>query len=102
MTPDITVKELKTKLTNQDDFLLLDVREQMEFDTFNLNGKLIPLGSLMNRIEEIEEFKDKEIIVHCRSGARSATAKHILQQAGYNDVKNLLGGVLAWIEMENI
>ncbi len=101
MSPDITVAELKTKMDNQEKFLLLDVREQMEFDTFNLNGMLIPLGSLMSRMDEIEDFQDQEVIVHCRSGARSATAKHILQQAGFKNVKNLLGGVLAWIEMES-
>jgi len=98
---DITVQELKKKIENQEDFFLLDVREQMEYDLFNLNAKLIPLGELSNHLKELEEYKNKEVIVHCRSGKRSGVAKTLMVRQGFSNVKNLLGGVLAWIEMEN-
>ncbi len=98
---DITVIELKQKLENKEKFVFIDVREQIEYDMFNLNAQLIPLGSLMSNIEELEAHKDDEIVVHCRSGARSATAKKMLESAGFTKVRNLLGGVLAWIDMES-
>ena len=95
---DITVEELKSKLDNKEDFVFIDVREQHEYDMFNLNAQLIPLGELPGKLEDLEEFKDKEIVVHCRSGARSATAKAFMEQAGFTKVRNLLGGVLDWID----
>jgi rhodanese-related sulfurtransferase len=95
---DITVEELKSKLDNKEDFLLIDVREQNEYDMFNLKAQLIPLADLPGKLQDLEDYKDKEIVVHCRSGARSATAKAFLEQAGFTKVRNLLGGVLAWID----
>lgn len=95
----ITVFELKEKMVNGDSFLLLDVREQDEYQEFNLNGKLIPLGDLESRLDELQSHKDSEIVVHCRSGKRSASAQYILQEAGFVDVKNLEGGALYWIEV---
>lgn len=93
---EITVQELKSKLDNKEDFVLIDVREPYEYDEFNLKGKLIPLGDLMPALAEMEDLKEKEIVVHCRSGKRSAMAQHIMQQAGFSNVANLKGGVLAW------
>lgn len=93
---DITVEELKTRLDGGEKLNILDVREQHEYDEFNLNGKLIPLGSLQNQLEELEDWKDQEIIVHCRSGARSNMAKQIMLASGFTNVRNLLGGVLDW------
>jgi len=98
---DITVQELQVKMNNKEDFFLLDVREQMEYNLFNLEAKLIPLGELSNHFKELEIYKDKEVIVHCRSGKRSAVAKELLMRQGFRNVKNLLGGVLAWIDMKN-
>lgn len=98
---DITVQELDKKIENKEDFFLLDVREQMEYDMFNLNGKLIPLGELSNHFTELEAYKNQEVIVHCRSGKRSGVAKELLIRQGFSNVKNLLGGVLAWIDMKN-
>ncbi|MEL7117891.1 MAG: rhodanese-like domain-containing protein [Bacteroidota bacterium] len=95
---DITVKELKDKIDKGEEFVLIDVREDYEFEEFNLDGKLIPLGNFPSVIPNLEEHKDKEIIIHCRSGRRSAMAQQMLQQAGFANVKNLEGGVLAWIE----
>ena len=95
---DITVEELKSKLDNKEDFVFIDVREQHEYDMFNLNAQLIPLGELPGKLEDLADHKDKEIVVHCRSGARSATAKAFMEQAGFTKVRNLLGGVLDWID----
>lgn len=95
---DITVHQLKEKIDNQEDFFLLDVREHHEADVFNIGAKLIPLGSLPFALDELADLKDKEIVVHCRSGARSANAKAFLMQNGFTKVSNLLGGMLAWQE----
>lgn len=93
---DITVKELKELKDNGASFLLIDVREPQEFNTGNIGGKLIPLGSLATAIEDLQEFKNQEIVVHCRSGARSASAKAFLIQNGFTKVHNLIGGIMAW------
>lgn len=93
---DITTEELKQKLDNKEDFVFIDVREQHEFDEFNLGAKLIPLGTLPSAVNDLEQHKEKEIIIHCRSGARSGNAKNYLVKLGYKNVKNLLGGVLRW------
>jgi rhodanese-related sulfurtransferase len=93
---DITVEELKVKLDNKQDFLFIDVREPYEYEEFNLNAKLIPLGSLIANLDELEDYKEKEIVIHCRSGQRSGAAKETLMQLGYTKVRNLLGGVLDW------
>lgn len=95
---DITVQELKEKLTNGDDFILIDVREPHEHEEFNVGGSLYPLGNIINAIVELEDHKDKEVIVYCRSGRRSATAQQFLQQSGYQNVRNLEGGMLAWLD----
>jgi len=96
---DITTEELKQKIDNKDDFVFIDVREQHEFDEFNLGAKLIPLNTLPNSLDDLEKYKEKEIIIHCRSGARSGNAKNYLAQLGYKNVRNLLGGVLRWQEL---
>jgi rhodanese-related sulfurtransferase len=95
---DITVNELKEKIERKEDFFLLDVREHYEADAYNIGAKVIPLGSLPFALDELSEYKDKEIVVHCRSGARSANAKAFLLQNGFRNVRNLLGGMLAWEE----
>jgi len=95
---DINVKELKQKRDKGEEFVLIDVREPYEHEEFNIEGELIPLGNFPGVIPELEDRKEKEIIVYCRSGRRSAMAQHMLQQAGFENVRNLEGGVLAWIE----
>ena len=96
---EISVQGLKAKMDNKEDFVLIDVREKYEYQEFNIGGKLIPLGEIMGALEDLEEFKGKEIIIHCRSGKRSAMAQQLMLQAGFSDVKNLAGGVLAWQDM---
>ena len=96
--PQISVRELKTKLdkreTNNDNFLLLDVREPYEYQIAQIGGLLIPQNDLPNRLGELD--KDREIVVHCRSGARSQRAAELLQANGFKKVSNLAGGILAW------
>ncbi len=93
----ITVKELKSMMDSEQDFLLLDVREPNEYTEYNIDGMLMPLaGILAGNVEAIIDWKDKEIVVHCRSGARSMNACMALESQGFRDVKNLVGGVLAW------
>jgi len=96
---DITTEELKQKLDNNEDFVFLDVREPHEYDEFNLGARLIPLATLPGALNELEEYKEREIVVHCRSGARSDNAKQFLTQVGFKNVRNLLGGVLRWQEL---
>lgn len=93
---DINVTELKAKLDAKEDFIFLDVREPHEYEEFNLNAKLIPVGNIMEAVETYNNQKDKEIVIHCRSGARSGMAQQFMQQAGYTNVRNLIGGVLEW------
>lgn len=93
---DINVTELKAKLDAKEDFIFIDVREPHEYEEFNLNAKLIPLGNIMTAIETYSDQKDAEIVIHCRSGARSGQAQQFMQMSGYTNVRNLTGGVLEW------
>ncbi len=93
---DITIEELKERMDKGEQLNLIDVREEYEFDEFNIGATLIPLGELPDRLEEIEAWKDQEILIHCRSGARSGRAKEYLISEGYTNVRNVLGGMLAW------
>ncbi len=93
---DIDVMSLKERLNSMDDFLFLDVREPYEYQSSNLGAINIPLGSLLSRLNEIEQYKDKEVIVHCRSGQRSGLAKELMVAAGFSNVRNVLGGILEW------
>lgn len=93
---DITIDELKARMDKGEALHIVDVREEHEFDEFNIGAQLIPLGELADRLEEIESNKDAELIVHCRSGARSGRAKEYLESEGFSKVRNLIGGMLAW------
>ena len=95
---DITVQELKQKLDAGEKFVFIDVREPWEYEEFNLGAQLMPVGDLMNTIWQLEEHKNDEIIVHCRSGARSGMAQAMMQAQGFINVRNLTGGAMAWKE----
>lgn len=95
---DIDVQELKQKLDAKEDFIFIDVREPHEYEEFNLGATLIPLQTVPNNLDQFEDSKDAEIVVHCRSGKRSGVAQKFMQQAGFKNVRNLTGGVLAWRE----
>ena len=92
--PEIQPQELKGQLDAGKDIFVLDVREPHEYQICNLGGHLIPLGDLSRRVHELDS--SREIVVHCRSGARSAQAVEFLRQVGFQKVRNLRGGILAW------
>ena len=96
---DISVNDLKSRLDKGEKFLFLDVREEWEYEEDNLGAKNIPLGELPHRLDELDEFKNDEIVIHCRSGARSGNAKKFLEGKGYSRVRNVLGGILAYREL---
>lgn len=94
--PEITVHELKALMDDDRTPFVLDVRSKREYAAANLQGRLIPLKLLVDHLDEIEAHKEEMIVVHCRSGARSAQAVRFLMACGFKDVKNLRGGTLAW------
>ena len=96
--PDITAKELKERIAAGENLYILDVREPAEYEEANINGKLIPLGTLPMKLSEIEDWKNKEIIVYCRSGNRSGQACLMMEMAGFTNTANLVGGMIAWQE----
>lgn len=97
MVKEITVEQLKEKIGKGEDFQLIDVREEFEYETSHLNGLHIPLANILLEQDKID--KNKEVIIHCRSGKRSAQAIMLLQQAGeMPNLYNLKGGILAWKE----
>ncbi len=98
---DITVHELKTRLDTktENEFIFIDVREPHEYAEFNLGAELIPLGTIPTAATEVlAEHKDTEIIIHCKSGGRSGQAQAYLQTLGFKNVRNVLGGAMAWKE----
>jgi sulfur-carrier protein adenylyltransferase/sulfurtransferase len=92
---EIDVTEVKAKLDRGDKFVLIDVREPHEYKICNIPAaKLIPLGEVPQRLHELD--KEADIVIHCKSGMRSAKACGILKQAGFQHVRNMKGGILAW------
>ncbi len=96
---DITVNELKKRIESGEKLNLIDVREEYEYEADNIEGLLIPLADLPHRIEEIEDWRDEEVLVHCRSGKRSETAQHYMENQGFTNVRNVIGGILAYREL---
>lgn len=94
---DATIQEVKQReAEGKKDYVLLDVREDYERSEFNIGGIHVPLGELMGAFDKLAPHKDDELIVYCRSGKRSAMARELLQQAGFSNVRNLEGGMMAW------
>jgi adenylyltransferase/sulfurtransferase len=94
---DATVEELKQRLDRKEDVFILDVRQPEEFQICRIPGsKLIPLAELPGRVGELP--KDRELIIHCKSGMRSMKATRFLRDAGYTRARNLKGGILAWAQ----
>lgn len=91
---EITVEELKEKMDNQEDFQLIDVREEFEYETSNISGEHIPLAEII--LEQNKISREKPVVIHCRSGKRSAQAIMLLEQQGFDNLFNLQGGILAW------
>ena len=93
---NIQVKELKERLESGESLNLIDVREELEYHTFNIGGENIPLGKLPQQLEDLDFEKSDEIIIICQRGIRSETGQRILQSAGFADVRNLEGGLLSY------
>jgi len=94
--PHIHAEDLKQRLDAHEDILVLDVREPDEYKAGNIGGQLIPLNDLPKRLGELD--RNREIVVHCRSGVRSAKAVEFLRAQGFRNAKNLVGGILSWAE----
>ena len=94
---NISVEEVKQRLDKGEKVNLIDVREPFEHTDFNIGGILYPLGKIQSMmVDELEEYKDKEVVLYCRSGNRSGQACMILDMLGFADTKNLVGGVVGW------
>jgi sulfur-carrier protein adenylyltransferase/sulfurtransferase len=95
--PEVTVEELKTRLDRGENVFVLDVREPNEYQICKIAGStLIPLGDLPARVGELD--RDRDVVVHCKMGGRGAKAVALLQERGFTRVRNLKGGILAWID----
>jgi len=92
---DILATDLNQRLAQGEALNILDVRDELEYHTYNIGGQNIPLGKLPSVLDDLDWDKDDEIIVICKMGLRSKTGKHILEQNGYQNVKNLEGGLTA-------
>jgi len=93
---DMTVEELKRRLDAGEDIFVLDVREPHEYQIANIGGHLIPINDLPKRVSELDA--NREIVVHCKGGGRSARAADFLRQSGFSKVHNLAGGITAWAD----
>ena len=93
---EITVKELKKLKDAGADFQLIDVREDHELEYCQIGAEHIPMGEISNNLYKIS--KDKQVIIHCKMGGRSAAICNLLDNAGFNNVYNLKGGIFAWID----
>ena len=96
---NITVEQLKMRIDKGETLQLVDVREPYEHNDFNIGGILLPLGKIQTmQVDDIENWRDKEVICYCRSGNRSGQACLILDTLGFQQTKNLSGGMLAWMD----
>ncbi|OSZ78583.1 NADH oxidase [Chitinophagaceae bacterium IBVUCB1] len=96
---EITVEQLKERVAAGEKLNVIDVREPDEYKEYNIGAKLIPLGNILSmQVDELEDLKNEELIIHCRSGKRSMQACMVLEQMGFTNTVNVTGGVLAWQE----
>jgi rhodanese-related sulfurtransferase len=98
---DITCEELKDRMDKGEKLNVIDVREPHEYEEFNIGAQLMPMNTVPTRLDELSPLKDQEIILHCRSGNRSGQVKMFLQDNGFSNVRNLLGGMLEWQSLYN-
>ncbi|MES2591866.1 MAG: rhodanese-like domain-containing protein [Bacteroidota bacterium] len=91
---EVTVSELKQLKDDKNDFQLIDVREEHEVEICEIGGEHIPMGSVMENLDKIS--KSKQVVIHCRSGARSGAICQALEKEGYDNVYNLKGGIIAY------
>lgn len=94
---NITAEEVKQRLDAGEKLNLIDVREPQENAEFNIGGQLVPIGKIQSlQIEELEDLKNEEVILYCKSGSRSGIGAVILDQLGFTNTKNLVGGMTGW------
>lgn len=95
----ITADEVKARIDAGEELYLLDVREPDERAEFNIGGTFLPLGNIqMMQTDDIDDWKNNEVICYCRSGNRSMQACLMLETFGFTNVKNLQGGMTGWRE----
>jgi len=92
--PQISVSELKQRIDSGNAPFIVDVREPSEYQICNIGARLIPMNEVPARLAEIP--RDREVVLHCKSGVRSQRVAEFLAQSGYTNVSNLAGGILAW------
>lgn len=92
---NISIQDFKEIYTKSSNFQIIDVRSELEYHTYNIGGKNIPLGKLPTLLEDLDYDTDQEIIVICQHGIRSETARLLLKTHGFTNVKNLKGGLTA-------
>ena len=92
----ITVQDLKSWRDSNKDHQLIDVREDHEVDIVTINGERIRMAEVLSNLDKIR--KDCDVVVHCRSGARSGAVVQELDRQGFTNIYNLNGGILAWVE----
>jgi rhodanese-related sulfurtransferase len=94
---EITVEQLKNRAAAGEKLNVIDVREPDEYQAFNIGAKLIPLGTILSmQIDDLEDLKNEELIIHCHAGKRSMQACMVLEQIGFTNTVNVIGGVSAW------
>ena len=94
---DITVKELKERLDKGEEIVMIDVREPHEWEVQHLEGvRKISLSQIPQHLKDLEDLKDSEVVLICRSGGRSGKATRYLQQMGFSNARNMEGGMKAW------
>ena len=99
---NISVTEVNSRLDKGEHLHLVDVRQPDENADFNSGGILLPMDKIQNlEIDDIEDLKDKEVILYCRTGNRSSQACLFLEMTGFTNVKNLAGGMVEWKEKFN-
>ena len=91
---EISVSELKKRIDSNDRIQVIDIRESNEYEYCNIGAQHIPMGEIMMNLDKIS--RDKDVIIHCKSGGRSSAMVQALEVRGYNNVINLTGGILAW------
>lgn len=97
---EITISELENWKSQKVDYQLIDVRSEEEYEALSMGGKLMPLPEIEDFVDEIS--RDKKVVIHCRSGKRSAMAIQLLQQRhGFDNLYNLKGGILAYEDLKN-
>ena len=99
MSEDITCEEVKIRLDQGEEFHFIDVREEWEYEELNIGARCFPLGELPTDLTDLISIKKEEIIVHCKTGPRGNRAKKYLAAQGFVNVRNMIGGITAFLEL---